>query len=158
MNKKVEFALSILFFWVKGSVAVDSRFVKVNTANAILGIFPAGRDAETMPLKNISSTKLSSKYKIFPMIIGILIMLIALSRLGTSFFGALIFFIIGALIFGSGMLTTLIIQRAGNDYAISVPFFEKNKLLIAQNSIEEALAHDTDKTDLKQFFDKKGTN
>lgn len=51
MNKKVEFALSILFFWVKGSVAVDSRFVKVNTANAILGIFPAGRDAETMPLK-----------------------------------------------------------------------------------------------------------
>ena len=57
-----------------------------------------------------------------PMIFGIIIMLIALSMIGSSFFSALIFFLIGALIFGSGMLTTLIIQRAGNDYLVSVPF------------------------------------
>lgn len=59
------------------------------------------------------------------------------------------------MIFGSGMLTTLIIQRAGNDYLVSVPFFEKGKLIAAQDQIEDALAHDTDKTDLNQFFDKK---
>jgi hypothetical protein len=82
-------------------------------------------------------------------------MLIALSMIGSSFFSALIFFLIGALIFGSGMLTTLIIQRAGNDYLVSVPFFEKSKLINAQDYIEEALANDTDKTDLNQFFDKK---
>lgn len=90
-----------------------------------------------------------------PMIFGIIIMLIALSMIGSSFFSALIFFLIGALIFGSGMLTTLIIQRAGNDYLVSVPFFEKSKLINAQDYIEEALANDTDKTDLNQFFDKK---
>lgn len=77
-----------------------------------------------------------------------------LSKLSSSFFAALVFFLIGALIFGSGILTTLIIQRAGNDYMISVPFFEKNKLLMAQDKIEEALAYDTDKTDLNQFFEK----
>ncbi|MGC7613339.1 hypothetical protein ACP2XV_09380 [Staphylococcus epidermidis] len=155
MNKKVEFSLSILFFWIKGQLSVDSRFVKVNTANSILGIFPAGRDSETIPLKNISSTKLSSKYKIMPMIFGIIIMLIALSMIGSSFFSALIFFLIGALIFGSGMLNTLVIQRAGSDYLASVPFFEKGKLIAAQDQIEDALANDTDKTDLNQFFDKK---
>ncbi|MFI8628621.1 hypothetical protein ACIGA4_11900 [Staphylococcus capitis] len=154
MKKEFNFALSILFFWIKGNLSVDSRFVKVNTANVILGIFPAGRDSETIPLKNISSTKISSKYKIMPMIFGIIIMLISLSKLSSSFFAALVFFLIGALIFGSGILTTLIIQRAGNDYMISVPFFEKNKLLMAQDKIEEALAHDTDKTDLNQFFEK----
>lgn len=154
MKKEFNFALSILFFWIKGNLSVDSRFVKVNTANVILGIFPAGRDSETIPLKNISSTKISSKYKIMPMIFGIIIMLISLSKLSSSFFAALVFFLIGALIFGSGILTTLIIQRAGNDYMISVPFFEKNKLLMSQDKIEEALAHDTDKTDLNQFFEK----
>ncbi|MCK6221791.1 hypothetical protein [Staphylococcus capitis] len=154
MKKEFNFALSILFFWIKGNLSVDSRFVKVNTANVILGIFPAGRDSETIPLKNISSTKISSKYKIMPMIFGIIIMLISLSKLSSSFFAALVFFLIGALIFGSGILTTLIIQRAGNDYMISVPFFEKNKLLMAQDKIEEALAYDTDKTDLNQFFEK----
>lgn len=154
MKKEFNFALSILFFWIKGNLSVDSRFVKVNTANVILGIFPAGRDSETIPLKNISSTKISSKYKIMPMIFGIIIMLISLSKLSSSFFAALVFFLIGALIFGSGILTTLIIQRAGNDYMISVPFFEKNKLLMVQDKIEEALAHDTDKTDLNQFFEK----
>ena len=155
MKKEFNFALSILFFWIKGNLSVDSRFVKVNTANVILGIFPAGRDSETIPLKNISSTKISSKYKIMPMIFGIIIMLIALSMIGSSFFSALIFFLIGALIFGSGMLTTLVIQRAGSDYLVSVPFFEKGKLIAAQDQIEDALANDTDKTDLNQFFDKK---
>lgn len=90
-----------------------------------------------------------------PMIFGIIIMLIALSMIGSSFFSALIFFLIGALIFGSGMLTTLVIQRAGSDYLVSVPFFEKGKLIAAQDQIEDALANDTDKTDLNQFFDKK---
>ena len=75
--------------------------------------------------------------------------------IGSSFFSALIFFLIGALIFGSGMLNTLVIQRAGSDYLASVPFFEKGKLIAAQDQIEDALANDTDKTDLNQFFDKK---
>lgn len=155
MKKEMEFSLSILFFWIKGDLAVDSRFVKVNTANSVFGIFPAGRDSQTIPLNNISSTRLSSKYKIMPMIFGIIIMLISLSILGSSFFSALIFFLIGALVFGSGMLTTLIIQRAGNDYLISVPFFEKAKLIQAQDYIEEALANHSDNRDMSQFFDKK---
>lgn len=155
MGRTVNFALSLLFFWVKGEIFVDSRFVKVNTSNTILGFIPAGRDAQTIPLKNISSAQLSSKFKIFPMLIGIVIMLTALSSLGSSFFGGLIFLLIGFGIFGSGMLTVLVIQRAGSDYYVSVPFFEKGKLVQAQGMIDEALVVDTDKTDLGQYFDKK---
>ncbi|HLR81066.1 MAG TPA: hypothetical protein VK119_10930 [Bacillota bacterium] len=154
MNKRIEFALSVIFFWVQGHLSVDNRFVKVTTANTILGLFPAGKDSQTIPLKNISSTKLSSKYKILPMFLGLIILLTTLPTLGRSF-GSLIFFLIGGVLFCSGILTTLIIQRSGNDYYISVPFFEKNKLVQAQNAIEEAMAEDVDKTDLNQFFDKK---
>jgi len=58
----------------------------------------------------------------------------------------------------SGIQTVLVIQRAGADYYVSVPFFEKSKLLSIQDTITEALAQDTDKTDLNMYLDKKESN
>lgn len=156
MEKKVEFSLSLLFFWVKGFVSVDSRFVKVSAANTILGIIPAGKDNQSIPLKNISSARISTSYKIKPIIFGMILIFISLGMLGESFFSALIFFLIGVGVLGSGILTVLVIQRAGKDFYVSVPFFDKAKVLQIQDMIEEALMHDTDKTDLNMFFDKKG--
>lgn len=155
MGKKIEYSLSLLFFWVKGFISVDSRFVKVRGANTILGFIPAGKDEQSIPLKNISSTRMSTSYKIKPIIIGIILIFISLSMLGDSFLAGLIFLLIGVGVLGSGMLTVLIIQRAGNDFYVSVPFFDKAKMLQIQDMIEEALAHDADKTDMNLFFDKK---
>ncbi|WP_259335358.1 hypothetical protein [Bombilactobacillus bombi] len=64
--------------------------------------------------------------------------------------------LIGAgILLGSGLQNVLVIQRAGSDYLIPVPFFEKAKLLTIQDAITEMLAQDTDKTDLNMFFEKK---
>ncbi|CAM3223086.1 hypothetical protein [Vagococcus fessus] len=155
MDKKVIFSLSPLFFWVKGYIEVDSRFVKTSTGNTILGFIPAGKANQSIPLKNISAASLSSQYKIKPFIIGIIIIFIALSMIGSTFLGALIMLLIGVGVLCSGILTTLVIQRAGSDYYLAVPFFEKKKLLVIQDVIIEALANDADKTDLNQFMDKK---
>ncbi|AEB31225.1 hypothetical protein CAR_50p530 (plasmid) [Carnobacterium sp. 17-4] len=155
MEKRVDFSLSMLFFWVKGFISVDSRFVKVSGANTILGIIPAGRDNQSIPLKNISSARISTSYKIKPMLVGIILIFIAINMLGDNVLGALILLLIGVGILGSGMLSVLIIQRAGSDFYISVPFFDKGKLLQAQDMIEEALSYDTDKGDLNMFFEKK---
>ena len=51
--------------------------------------------------------------------------------------------------------TILNIEKAGAPYLISVPFFEKRKMQVLVNYIQDALAEDTDKTDLNLFFDKK---
>jgi len=155
MEKKVDFSLSMLFFWVKGFISVDSRFVKVSKGNTVLGFIPAGKDNQSIPLKNISSTMISSQYKIKPILLGIIILFFSLSMMSSSFFGALIVLLIGVGVLGSGLQNILIIQRAGADYIVPVPFFEKSKLIAIQDVIVEALAHDTDKTDLNMFFDKK---
>lgn len=151
----MDLSLSMLFFWVKGFISVDSRFVKVSKGNTILGFIPAGKDSQNIPLKNISSTMISSQYKIKPIILGIIVIFISLNMMGNSFIGALIMLLIGVGILGSGLQNVLILQRSGADYFVPVPFFEKAKLLAIQDGIVEALAHDTDKTDLNQFFDKK---
>ena len=155
MEKRVDFSLSLLFFWVKGFLSVDSRFVKVSTANTVLGFIPAGKNNQTIPLKNISATTISNSYKIKPLAIGFLLVIMGLSSLGQNALSALILMVIGVGVLGSGILTVLVIQRSGSDFLLSVPFYEKAKLLRAQDLVEEALKEDTDKTDLNQFFDKK---
>lgn len=155
LEKKVEFSLSMLFFWVKGFISVDSRFVKTSKGNTILGFIPAGKDNQSIPLKNISSTMISSQYKIKPILLGVIIIFISLSMMSSSFIGALIMLLIGVGILGSGLQNILVIQRSGADYFVPVPFFEKAKLIAIQDVITEALAQDTDKTDLNMFFDKK---
>lgn len=155
MERITEFSLSFLFFWVKGSVGVDSRMVKVQKKNTVLGFIPAGSDNQNIPLKNISSTTLSSSFNIKAIIIGFLILFISLNILGDSFLVGVLLFIIGLGIASSGILTILVIQRSGSDYYLSVPFYEKSKLLVIQDEIELGLSNDADKTDLNLFFDKK---
>ncbi|OJF96201.1 hypothetical protein [Alkalibacterium sp. 20] len=154
-SQKHFFLGTYLFFWVKGFISIDSRFVKISGANTILGIIPAGRDNQSIPLKNISSARISTSYEMKPILAGIFLGFISLNMLVDSFFGALILLLISVGILGSGILSVLIIQRAGSDFYISVPFFDKVKLLQAQDMIEEALSNDTDKSDLNMFFDKK---
>lgn len=150
-----DFSVSLLFFWVKGLVSIDSRFVTTSMPNTILGFIPAGKDNQSIPLKNISAARISSSYEIKPILIGAVAALFGLSMMGESFMASLIVLLIAIGIGGSGIETLLVIQRAGADYYISVPFFEKQKLLILQDSITEALAHDTDKTDLGMYMNKK---
>lgn len=153
--KEIEFSTSLLFFWIKGKVSVDNRFVKTNLSNTLLGIIPAGKDQQSIPLKNISGAMLSTKYFFKPMIIGLFIFFIGLSSLASSFFMGLILLILGVGIAGNGIQTILQIEKSGQPYLIKVPFFEKEKMQLLSNNIHTALAEDTDKTDLNMFFDKK---
>ncbi|EEM12955.1 hypothetical protein bmyco0003_2940 [Bacillus pseudomycoides] len=155
MMKKIEFSTSLLFFWIKGKVEVDNRFVKTNLSNTLLGFIPAGKDQQSIPLKNISGAMLSTKYFIKPIILGLFIFFTGLNSLGDSFILGLILLILGIGIAGSGIQTILEIEKSGTPYLISVPFFEKPKMQLLNNSIHDALAEDTDKTDLNLFFDKK---
>lgn len=153
--KETKFSTSLLFFWVKGSVTVDSRFVKTNLSNTILGFIPAGKDQQNIPLKNISGAMLSTQYFFKPIILGLIFLLIGLSSFSENFIIGLILFILGIGIAGNGIQTILNIEKSGSPYFISVPFFEKQKMQLLNNYILDALAEDTDKTDLNMFFDKK---
>lgn len=148
-TKKFIFALSTLFFWVKGFINVDSRFVKVNSKNTILGgIIPAGQKNRSIPLKSISEVYLSSSYKIFPIFLGALLMIAGLNYLGSNIVTAFILIIIGIGSFGSGIKTVLVLQLVNSEYIVDAPFFEKSKMIDVKEFIDESLAHEIDKTDM----------
>lgn len=152
--EKISYAVSLVFFWVKGFVAVDYRFINTSKPNTVLGFIPAGKDNQSIPLKNVSSASISSSYKLKPMFIGFVLFMVSFSYTESSIIAFIFFLVLGAGIFGSGIQTNLCIQRAGSDYIISVPFFEKAKLYVIKDRINNALAVDADKTDLSLYHKK----
>lgn len=154
-SKEMYFSLSTVFFWLKGTIIVDYRFVKVQTANKILGVIPAGKESQTIPLKNISASHISTSYRIGWLLCGGLLVFISLGMFFEYPFMALLLFILGVGIAGNGIMTFLVIQRAGSDYRLGVPFFDKKKIIEAQSWIEDGLTMDADKTDLFLFHEKK---
>ena len=151
----VKFSISLLFFWIKGTIEVDHKFVKTDLSNTILGFIPAGKDQQSIPLKNISGAMLSTSYNVKAIILGVLVAFMGFSMFADSIILGLIILVLGLSIAGGGIQTVLNIEKAGTPYLISVPFFEKSKMQEAVNHIQYALAEDTDKTDLNLFFDKK---
>lgn len=147
-EKKVDFSIVFLFPWIKGSIAVDSRMVKVCTSNTILGIIPAGKDDQSVPLKNIGSVKVKTGYDLKPMLIGLILAFIGFSTLlGSPIFGLLLM-LIGVGMFGGGIKTYFTINRAGSNYTISGACYSKKALISIKNDIEKALMDDADKTDI----------
>lgn len=155
MMNRIMFSVSLIFFWLKGEIEVDSRFVKTNLANTILGVIPAGRDQQSIPLKNISESMLPTKYLVRSMIVGFVITLFGFSAMSNSFFNGLMIFAAGVLLILGSVQTTLKIEKSGTPYEIHVPFFEKAKMQTLNLLIQNALANDTDKTDLNLFFEQK---
>lgn len=144
---KKEFSASTLLFWIKGSVSVDYRFVKVVEQNTVLGLIPAGKHKQNIPLKNISAASIDTSYSVKDFIVGIIVALIGLAMINSSALFGFLAFIIGVGIFLNGIMTKLSIEKAGSAYEISVPFYDKQSLVYIQQAIEEAISTDIDKTD-----------
>lgn len=144
---KKEFSASTLLFWIKGSISVDYRFVRIVEQNTVLGIIPAGSHKQNIPLKNISDASIETAYSIKRFILGAILAIIGFNLFAYGAFIALIVMLIGAGIFLNGVLTKLSIEKSGSDYVIEVPFYDKTNIVAAQKAIEQALITDTDKTD-----------
>jgi len=154
--RSVSFSLSLLFFWIQGSISVDRHFVMIDTRNTILGIIPAGSNSQSIPLSNISNASLYTSYKIGRMILGFLIFLwgfFEFTKEGDPIGGIIILFI-AILLIGNGIVTVLAIGRAGSDYYVSVPFYEKTKMIEISDAINDMLIYTEDKKDVTANSDR----
>lgn len=154
MRKQIYYSLSLVFFWVKGFIEVDDKMIKVERANTLFGFIPAGSDKQKFPLGNISAVRLSTSYKVKPILFGGVLMFSALGLLESNILGAILLFIIGSGILGSGLRTTLILERSGQDYYIDGIFYEKQKFLMMEDAITEAIYKREENRDLSNFMER----
>lgn len=154
MNK-VQFSISLLFFWIKGEVSVDKRFIKTNFANTILGMFPAGKDEQNIPLNNVSGANLNTKYSFKRIVVGLILMMFGFGNLASDFFTGFLILAIGVVVFLSSIETVLTIEKSGTNLHVLVPFFEKTKMSVIASQINDGLTYVADQNDLNRFFDEK---
>lgn len=149
---KKEFSASTLLFWIKGSVAVDYRFVRIVEQNTVLGLLPAGKHKQNIPLKNISDASIDTSYSVKDFIFGVIIATTGLGMFNSDTAIGVIILLIGIGIFLNGIMTKLSIEKGGTAYEISVPFYNKQNMIEIKQAIEEALATDIDKTDQSLYY------
>ena len=137
-TKKFSFIMSLLTFYIKGRVEVDSNFVKINVPDTFLGLFPYGGIKNTISINQISSVTTGFKIHFLRLFFGIIFTFPALAGLsaagsGGEFLFSLIWFLLGANIVISSFSTYITIACTSSGW-IKIPIF------IIENGKPEAIA------------------
>lgn len=138
--ESAKFSVSLLTFWIKGSMTVDKNFIHINMPNTILfGTVAAGTSRDNSPLQGITNVYTSKQYKLGLMGWGALLALMGLSLFGSSFFAGFLILLVGALLFLSGIRTRFSYERSGVVKNIDVPFFEANHVQEFSDQVQAAI-------------------
>lgn len=128
------FSISWLIFWMKGRVEVDNQSVRSRIPRLLIWIFPYGMVVKDVNLADIKATEVKSKNQIFPLLLGIvLIVLGILSTMNDGVALGILAIIIGIILGGAGFKARLVLTTTQGTVNLDAVAFQKDVLLqIAQ--------------------------
>ncbi|MCH9267443.1 hypothetical protein [Pediococcus acidilactici] len=128
------FSISWLIFWMKGRVEVDNQSVRSRIPRLLIWIFPYGMVAKDVNLADIKATEVKSKNQIFPLLLGIvLIVLGILSTMNDGVALGILAIVIGIIFGGAGFKARLVLTTTQGTVNLDAVAFQKDVLLqIAQ--------------------------
>lgn len=131
------FSISWLIFWMKGRVEVDNQSVRSRIPRLLLWVFPYGLISKDIALSDIKSTSIKGKNQFFPLLLGlILIVLGALSAMNKGLAIGILAIIIGLILGIAGFKARLTIETATGRFNIVVPASQKEVLFKIEREIQ----------------------
>ncbi|KAF0395489.1 hypothetical protein GBO89_02135 [Pediococcus pentosaceus] len=131
------FSISWLIFWMKGRVEVDNQSVRSRIPRLLLWVFPYGLISKDIALSDIKSTSIKGKNQFFPLLLGlILIVLGALSAMNKGLTIGILAIIIGLILGIAGFKARLTIETATGRFNIDVPASQKEVLFKIEREIQ----------------------
>ncbi|MBF7121065.1 hypothetical protein [Pediococcus pentosaceus] len=131
------FSISWLIFWMKGRVEVDNQSVRSRIPRLLLWVFPYGLISKDVALSDIKSTSIKGKNQFFPLLLGlILIVLGALSAMNKGLTIGILAIIIGLILGIAGFKARLTIETATGRFNIDVPASQKEVLFKIEREIQ----------------------
>ncbi|MEO4706161.1 hypothetical protein ABHW52_00135 [Pediococcus pentosaceus] len=125
------FSISWLIFWMKGRVEVDNQSVRSRIPRLLLWVFPYGLISKDIALSDIKSTSIKGKNQFFPLLLGlILIVLGALSAMNKGLAIGILAIIIGLILGIAGFKARLTIETATGRFNIDVPASSKRSFCL----------------------------
>lgn len=131
------FSISWLIFWMKGRVEVNNQSVRSRIPRLLLWVFPYGLISKDIALSDIKSTSIKGKNQFFPLLLGlILIVLGALSAMNKGLAIGILAIIIGLILGIAGFKARLTIETATGRFNIDVPASQKEVLFKIEREIQ----------------------
>ncbi len=131
------FSISWLIFWMKGRVEVDNQSVRSRIPRLLLWVFPYGLISKDIALSDIKSTSIKGKNQFFPLLLGlILIVLGALSAMNKGLAIGILAIIIGLILGIAGFKARLTIETTTGRFNIDVPASQKEALFKIEREIQ----------------------
>jgi hypothetical protein len=131
------FSISWLIFWMKGRVEVDNQSVRSRIPRLLLWIFPYGLLAKDIELSDIKSTNVKGKNQFFPLLLGlILIVLGALSAMNKGLGIGILAIVIGLILGIASFKARLVIETTTGHFNIDVPVSQKEVLFNIEKEIQ----------------------
>ena len=139
--KQAMFTANLILFWLKANYVLTNKRVTGHTPNTLMGLIPLGKVQIAHPLKNIASVASSTKFTLLRLIIGVVFFIIDFSVIGSSFFGGIILFILGAFyVLNCYTATFEITNNAGNNIGHEISILEKSKVVEFTNEVNTVIA------------------
>ena len=131
-----KFSVSLLFFWIKGSMLIDDNTIHIDMPNtAFFGLIPTGKKRENLPFQAISNVSTNNYVKISNVVWGVIFALAGFGLMQSSTpgsdgmgFPGFLLLLVGIIVALAGIKTEVIFERSGLSETIAVPFFESGKL------------------------------
>lgn len=146
-----DYSLSLLRFWLKGQTTVTKHHVKIDTVSTV-GSLPSPPNRE-IPVNSIENISLDMRFQTPRLALGIGTMLFGYFLILTSghliqndlesILLGLLCFLAGVAVFFSGMTVALVLRRQEGAEVIEVPFYERGKLVLIEDTIRQALRRES---------------
>jgi len=135
------FTANLILFWLKANYTLTDKRITGHTPNTLLGLIPLGKAQIAIPLKSIASVISSTKFHFVRLLIGVVLLGVGLSMLGSSFIIGIILAILGLVnILNCYTATFDITNNAGQITGYEISILEKEKVQGFVNEINTIIA------------------
>ncbi len=138
---QVDLTPSPLLFWLKVNLRLSEKSLSGKNPNTIFGIIPAGYNAVSYSLRQVSGVAVETKVSVPKVIFGLFFSFAGLSNIvNGQFFGGLVFLIIGAAIFVAGLTAALAVTNTGGvTQYIKVSLIDRSRLEDFSAKVQKAV-------------------
>lgn len=151
----ITYMTSLLTFYLKGEIKQEQNFVNLKKPNTILALIPLGAKKDSIPVSQLASVESNFKLNFKRLLVGLILLIVGLSFLGSQVLLGLILLAIGANSGITAFETNLAIKTtAGEAKYISFLIFEKSKADIAETQIRSLISNRLDDTNVTKNTDR----
>ena len=135
-----EYRLSLMSFFLKTKVALTNKRLAGEEPNTALGLIPVGSNKVSFPLSNVASIGISTSFRVWRFLLGLVLIVLGLSLVGESP-AMLIIAVVGIpFVFGAFQTAFQITNNAGQTIALRIDILQKGSAQTLVNEVNRVIA------------------